>query len=162
MAGSNILSRNAQAVGAVIKPLADSLRLSVAAAIRTRRLGSKAYAGAEITDYDSLDPATAAQPYDAYRRLHASGRVHYNPKRVTWILSRHEHVRAALTDTDQINSTHGVTRIRFPLALVILTDGEQHAQLRRMVQPGFTKRALDSWTPMIECSTLVLANCCSG
>jgi cytochrome P450 len=150
MAGSNSLSRHVQAVGAVIKPLADSLRLNIAAAIRTRRLGSKAFAGAEITDYDPLDPATAAQPFDAYRRLHASGRVHYNPKRATWILSRHEHVRAALTDTDKINSTRGVTRINFPLPVVILTDGEQHAQLRRRVQPAFTKRALDSWTPMID------------
>jgi cytochrome P450 len=150
MTSSNILSRNAQAVGAVIKPLADSLRLGVAGAIRTRRLGSSAYAGAEITDYDPLDPATAAQPYDAYRRMHASGRVHYNPKRATWILSRHEHVRAALTDTDKINSTRGVTRMNFALPIVILTDGEQHAQLRRRVQPAFTKRALDGWTPMID------------
>lgn len=107
MTVADALSRNAHAARSVVKPLADSLRLSIAAALHTRRLGKEAYAGAEITDYDPLDPVTAAQPFDAYRQLPASGRVHYSPKRSTWVLSRHEDVRAALTHTDKINSTRG-------------------------------------------------------
>jgi cytochrome P450 len=72
-------------------------------------------------------------------------------------------VRAALTHTDRINSTQGVTRMRFAVPLVVMTDGEQHARLRRRVQPAFTKRAIDAWTPMIdalarECVADVLAN----
>lgn len=144
------LSRNARAANSIVKPLAVSARLSLAAAIRTRRLGEKAYAGADITDYDPLDPITAAEPHEAYRKLHAGGRVHYNPKRSTWILARHADVRAALTDTDKINSTQGVTRMKFSMPTLVMTDGEQHAQLRKKVQPAFTKRALDSWTPMID------------
>lgn len=147
---ADALSRNVRAAGSVIKPLAKSARLSVAGAMRMRRLGAKAYAGAEITDYDPLDPATAAQPFGAYRELHAGGRVAYNRKRSTWILSRHEDVRAALTHTDRINSTQGVTRLRFSTPVIVLTDGKQHAELRKKIQPGFTKRAIDAWTPMID------------
>lgn len=147
---SQALSRNARAAGSIVKPLAVSARLSLAAAVRTRRLGEKAYAGADITDYDPLDPITAAEPHEAYRKLHAGGRVHYNPKRSTWILARHADVRAALTDTGKINSTQGVTRMKFSMPTLVMTDGEQHAQLRKKVQPAFTKRALDSWTPMID------------
>lgn len=150
MTVQDTLSRNARAAISVIKPLADSVRLSVAAALRTRRLGRQAYAGADLTDYDPLDPATAAQPFDAYRKLHASGRVHYNPRRATWVLSRHEDVRAALTHTDRINSTQGVTRMRFSTPVLVMTDGEEHSELRKKVQPAFTKRAIDTWAPMIE------------
>ena len=150
MTAVDTVSRQVRAASSIIKPLVVSAGLSVAAAVRTRRLGEKAYVGAHITDYDPLDPVTAAQPHDAYRKLHACGRVHYNPKRSTWILSRHGDVRAALTDTDKINSTQGVTRMKFALPTIVMTDGEQHSQLRKKVQPAFTKRALDSWTPMID------------
>ena len=151
MTAAGTLSRNARVARSIIGPMANSVRLSIAGAIRTRRLGKEAYAGADLTDYDPLDPATAAQPFDAYRRLHAGGRVHYNRKRTTWILSRHEDVRAALTATDKINSTQGVTRLKFSMPTVlVLSDGEQHALLRRKIQPAFTRKTLDSWTPMID------------
>lgn len=150
MTATDNISRNFRAASSIIKPLIVSAGLGVAAAVHTRRLGEEAYAGANITDYDPLDPVTAAEPHDAYRKLHASGRVHYNPRRATWILNRHADVRAALTDTDKINSTQGVTRMRFSMPTLVMSDGEQHAQLRKKVQPAFTKRALDSWTPMIN------------
>src|SRR6188474_2259487 len=126
--------RSDSAVRQIGAPVVAAVGMNIAAAVRVRRRGYAGWTGAVNTDYDPLDPATAAQPFDAYRALHRSGRVHYNPKRATWILSRHEHVRAALTDTDKINSTRGVTRINFAVPVVILTDGEQHAQLRRRVQ----------------------------
>jgi cytochrome P450 len=34
--------------------------------------------------------------------------------------------------------------------LVVVTDGEQHSQLRKQVQPAFTKGALDSWRNIID------------
>lgn len=102
------------------------------------------------TDYDPLDATTAAQPYAAYDALHAGGRVHYNPRRATWILHRLDDVRAALRDTDQVTSSHGVTRVRMVADLVVVTDGEQHSRLRKQVQPAFTKGALDSWSNIID------------
>lgn len=143
------LNNTRGALGA-LQPLVSAVRLNLAGAVRTRLRGYTGWRGAVNTAYDPLDPATAAQPFDAYRALHREGRVHYNPKRATWILSRLVDVRAALRDTDRINSSQGVTRIRMAADLVVLTDGEKHSTLRKQVQPAFTKRALDSWRAIIE------------
>lgn len=134
----------------IVKPFLWAVRENATFAVRTRRRGYRGWLGAVNTDYDPLDPETAAQPYAAYRVLHASGRVHYNPKRATWILSRLEDVRAALRDTDQVTSTEGVTRLKMRAPLAVLTDGEEHARLRKQVQPGFSKGAMDSWQGITE------------
>jgi cytochrome P450 len=105
---------------------------------------------ATISAYDPLDPATAAQPHEAYRRLHAGGRVHYNPKRSVWILSRLDDVRTALRDSTALSSADGPSRIKLRAPTLVSTDGEKHAQLRRQVLPAFTKAALDSWRPAID------------
>lgn len=145
----NIAARTRNAA-ALADPLAGAIRMNVAGAIRTRRRGFRGWTGAVNTDYDPLDPATAAQPHEAYRALHNGGRVHYNPRRATWILHRLEDVRAALRDTDYVTSSQGVTRMQIAADLVVVTDGEQHSRLRRQVQPAFTKRALDSWHGIVD------------
>src|ERR1700710_2954945 len=133
-----------------VQAVANAIGMNVSAAVRTRRRGYGGWTGAVNTDYDPMDTTTAAQPFDAYRALHRGGRVHYNPKRATWILSRLEDVRAALRDTDRVTSTQGVTRMRFSAPLAVLTDGEEHARLRKQVQPGFSKGAMDSWQGMTD------------
>jgi cytochrome P450 len=133
-----------------VQPIANAVGMNVAAAVRTRRRGFGGWTGAVNTDYDPMDAATAAQPFAAYRALHSGGRVHYNPKRTTWILSRLEDVRAALRDTDWVTSSEGVTRLKFSAPLAVVTDGEEHARLRKQVQPGFSKGAMDSWQAMTE------------
>jgi cytochrome P450 len=97
-----------------------------------------------------MDPATASAPFEAYRKLHRSGRVHYNPRRSNFILSRLEDVRAALRDTEYVTSAEGVTRLKFSAPLAVLTDGDEHARLREQVQPGFSKGAMDSWKGITE------------
>ncbi|WP_082973758.1 cytochrome P450 [Mycobacterium sp. E1386] len=124
--------------------------MNVAAAVRTRRRGYNGWTGAINTDYDPQDPATAADPYDAYRALHRSGRVHYNPRRATFVLNCLDDVRAALRDTDKVTSTQGVTRLRMSGSLAVLTDGEEHTRLRKQVQPGFSTGAMKSWQEMTE------------
>lgn len=105
---------------------------------------------AELTAYDPLDAATAAQPHEAYRRLHAGARVQYNPKRRVFVLSRLDDVRAAARDDAKLSSADGpmLTRIRTPI--LVSLDGEAHARQRRQVLPAFTRAALDSWRPIIE------------
>jgi cytochrome P450 len=144
------VSQKARAAIQSVQPFANAARMNVAAAVRTRMRGFDGWTGAVNTDYDPMDPATAAQPLDAYRALHRGGRVHYNPRRATWILSRLEDVRDALRDTDRVTSTQGVTRLRFSAPLAVLTDGDEHARLRKQVQPGFSKGAMDSWQGMTE------------
>lgn len=138
-------SRDARGVLTSLAPFGTAIQMNVAGALRTRRRGVEGWHGAINTAYDPLDPSTAAQPHAAYRALHRGGRVHYSPKRATWILNRLEDVRTALRDTDRINSSQGVTRMRMAAELVVVTDGDQHSRLRKQVQPAFTKRALDSW-----------------
>jgi len=124
------VSQNVRGAIQSVQPFANAVRMNVAAAVRTRTRGFDGWTGAVNTDYDPMDPATAARPFDAYRALHRGGRVHYNPRRATWILSRLEDVRGALRDTDRVTSTQGVTRLRFSAPLAVLTDGEEHARLR--------------------------------
>jgi cytochrome P450 len=144
------ITKPAQDAASMLKPLTSAVQLNLAAAIRNRRLGYRGWTGAINTAYAPLDPATAAHPFAAYDALHRGGRVHYNPRRQTWILHRLDDVRAALRDTDQVTSSQGVTRIRMAADLVVVTDGDQHSRLRKQVQPAFTKRALDSWHTIIE------------
>ena len=137
-------------LGTIAQPLLSAARLNIGAAVKTRRRGYSGWTGAINTDYDPMDRATAAQPFDAYRALHKGGRVHYNPKRATWILCRHEDVRAALRDTDAVTSTQGVTRLKISAPVLVLADGEEHARLRKQVQPGFSRGAMASWQAMTD------------
>lgn len=134
----------------VIGPFVHAIRMNVEAAVQARVRGYRGWTGAVNTEFDPMDPATASDPFGAYRELHRSGRVHYNPRRANFILSRLEDVRAALRDTDQVTSSEGVTRLKFSAPLAVLTDGDEHARLRKQVQPGFSKGAMGSWKGMTE------------
>ncbi|MBY6388852.1 cytochrome P450 [Rhodococcus erythropolis] len=132
------------------KPLARAARVGAVASVRGRWRPYRSWTGAEITDYDPFDPRTAAQPHEAYRGLHAGGRVHYNPNRNIWILSRLADVKAGARAADTLYSGDGVTRARVALPLLVTTDGKRHNEMRRHVLPAFTKAALESWRPMID------------
>lgn len=128
----------------------SAVTLNVGGLARTAVRGRRGWVGAVNTDYDPMDPQTAAQPHAAYRRLHETGRVHYNPRRATWVLSRMEDVRDALRATDTVTSEMGVTRFRIAAPLVVLKDGADHSALRKQIQPAFTRGAMDSWRGMTE------------
>jgi cytochrome P450 len=141
---------NAGLSTSLMKTVRSAARLNVAAALHGRGRATRDRAGVTLTGYDPLDPATAANPYPAYRGLHASGRLHYSAKRATWVLCRMDDVRSALRDTDCVSSTLGVTRIRFSAPLLVSTDGDQHAALRKRVLPAFTRGAIESWQQIVE------------
>src|SRR3546814_16684228 len=67
-----------------------------------------------------------------------------------WVLARLDDVRATLRATDKVTSSQGVTRLRIQAPLVVLTDGEEHARLRKQIQPMFTTGAMASWRAMAE------------
>ena len=73
------IGRTAQGAVRILKPAGEFVRLNVSASVRTRRRGFSGWTGAVNTDYDPQDPATAAQPFEAYCALHRGGRVQYNP-----------------------------------------------------------------------------------
>ena len=144
------LTESAQGVAQIGSIFANAARLNIGAAVRTRRRGVRGWVGATNTDYDPMDRATAAQPFEAYAALHRSRGVHYNPKRATWILHRLDDVRAAMLDTDHVTSAEGVTRFKIAAPVVALTDDAQHSSLRKQAMPGFTAGALASWQQKIE------------
>ncbi len=130
----------------------SSVARTLGAAVLANAAGARGRAqiDAEITTYDPMDAATAAQPFEAYRQLHAGARVQYNPKRRVWILSRLDDVRAAARDDVNLSSADGPTLTRIPAPILVSLDGEEHARQRRQVMPAFTKAALDSWRPIID------------
>jgi hypothetical protein len=107
------IAQTARGATSLLAPVFAAGRLNVAAAVQVRRRGYSAWTGAVNTDYDPLDPSTAAQPYAAYDALHRGGRVHYNPRRTTWILHRLDDVRAALR-----GKSPGVVEFRNPRVTV--------------------------------------------
>ncbi|MGJ0120080.1 cytochrome P450 [Williamsia sp. MIQD14] len=148
-------ARSAKAAIASVRgiggPLLEAASMNLDMAVRTAIRGTRGWAGATNTDYDPADAATAAQPFEAYRRLHDhGGRVFYNPRRATWILPGHEDVRAALRSTDAVTSTRGVTRFMITAPMLVLSDGAEHTRLRRQVQPAFTRGAMAAWQSAID------------
>lgn len=138
-----------QLVGLLAPPLGRAAAVAAMCAVRdrTRRVD---LTGAVETDFDASDPRTLADPYPAYAALHAAGRVHYNPARRLWILTRLDDVREGAKRNDVLISGEGVTRVRMALPLLVTMDGERHAAMRRAVAPAFTKAAVESWRPMID------------
>jgi cytochrome P450 len=132
--------------GSTVKTLSDS----VWANTKAFRARPRERPDADITTFDPLDPATIAQPHLAYRRLHAGGRVQYNLKRHVWILSRLDDVREAARNDTALSSADGPTRTIFRAPILVSTDGDKHAQMRRQVLPAFTKSALESWRPIVD------------
>ena len=144
------LKHDVRFFGTMAGPLGRAARVGAVNAVRGRWRPYRSWIGAEITAYDPFDPDTASHPHEAYRALHAGGRVQYNPSRGIWILSRLSDVKAGARAADTLYSGDGVTRTRVALPLLVTTDGKRHNEMRRHVLPAFTKVALDSWRPMID------------
>lgn len=106
------LKHDVQFFGTMAGPLGRAARVGAVSAVRGRWRPYRSWTGAEITAYDPFDPRTAAQPHEAYRALHAGGRVHYNPSRRIWILSRLSDVKAGARAADTLYSGDGVSRAR--------------------------------------------------
>jgi len=104
----------------------------------------------QITDFDPLDPAVAADPYPHYRKLLAGERVHYNRKRDFYILSRYADVRDAARNDDVLRSASGVTFSRLCLPFLPTSDPPEHTRMRKQLLPGFARGALESWRPTVD------------
>jgi beta-dihydromenaquinone-9 omega-hydroxylase len=102
------------------------------------------------TDYDPFDPVTAADPYPAYRKLLDGSRVHFSRRRNMFVLSRYEDVREAARNDALLSSREGVVRGRVELPILLNMDQPRHAELRRKVQPAFSRGALAGWQQTVD------------
>lgn len=123
---------------------------SVTGQARSRLVGRRYRKRMQHTDFDPLDPATAADPYPRYRELLAGERVQYNPKRDVYILSRYVDVREAARNHEMLSSARGVTLSRGWLPFLPTTDPPVHTRMRKHLTPGMTRGALESWRPIID------------
>lgn len=130
--------------------LARTLALTVARKARSKLIGRHNAKYVQLTDYDPFETAIARDPYPHYRELLAGPRVHYNPKRDVYILSRYDDVRAAARNHEVLSSAGGVTYSRLQLPFLPTSDPPVHTRMRKQLRPAFTRSVLDSWRPTVN------------
>jgi beta-dihydromenaquinone-9 omega-hydroxylase len=108
-----------------------------------RRLRGDVACGAQLTDFDPLDPEVLADPYPSYRALLQGPALHYNRRRALWFLCRYEDVRAGARANDELSSAESVARYRARLPMMLTVDRPEHTRLRRVVSRDFTRDAME-------------------
>ena len=131
------------------RPFAEGLYTNITTDLGAM-LKRRDYPGIYETSFDPFDPATAANPYPGYAELLAGPRVRYNRKRIIFILSRYDDVRAAARNDAMLSNAEGVTRSRSEIPVLLNLDPPRHTELRRKVQPAFSRGALSSWQEMVD------------
>lgn len=144
------MRRDAELARASAPMVAKVLALTTAKKARSRLVGSNAHRHIQITDFDPLDPAIAADPYPYYRALLAGERVHYNAKRDVYILSRYSDVRDAARNHEVLSSAGGVTFSQGSPPFLPTSDQPVHSRMRKQLTPGLARSALQTWRPMVD------------
>ena len=87
---------------------------------------------------DIFTPEFAADPYPHYRRMRDAYRLYLHASTRTWILSRYDDVRRALTNP--VFTTRSYAAQTEPLLgkTLIQLDGREHALQRGLLTPSFS------------------------
>lgn len=114
-----------------------------------------------------IDPSFYADPYPAYAWLRQHDPVHWYEPLQTWLLTGHEDVATSLRDPrftkqhyslgvdylpPEERARHEPFLRRFGMWL-LFKDGEPHAQLRKLMNQGFTPKAVTMLRPHVEAVT---------
>ena len=117
--------------------------------------------------YDLFAPEAFVNSYPLFKRMRSEDPVHYCESGRYWILTRYRDVEAALRD-ERLSTNHtplfmnqlgslDVKEIQNFLALTSKMIGEndppEHTRLRKLGNPGFTTRAIESWRSIIQNTT---------
>jgi cytochrome P450 len=95
------------------------------------------------------DPETARDPFPAYDRLRSQSPLQVS--RRSWILLRHDHVRAALGDPVRFSSeVRAGDNFVFDRSPLVFDDPPRHTELRRLVMRAFTPRRIADAAPWID------------
>jgi cytochrome P450 len=122
----------------------------------------------ELTDLVKIEePSFYENPVPIYQRLQQEAPVFYYPPLDLFILTKHEDIRFAAQHKDMFSPTGGLllTEIMYaedkllreeffdPAGEVFsYTDSPRHRQLRRLLTPAFTPRALATMSAELEAS----------
>ena len=113
--------------------------------------------------FDPKDPATIADPFPVLRRLQDEDPVHWCPALAGWIVTRYEDCRLVLNDSrfsaarlqpffDHLSPEQRakVGEIEASVGLwAVFQDPPDHTRLRRLLNRGFTSRAIERMVPRI-------------
>jgi cytochrome P450 PksS len=117
--------------------------------------------------YDLFAPEALANSYPLFKRMRSEDPVHYSEALGYWILTRYRDVEAAVRD-ERLSSNRtalfinklgslDVKEIQNFLDMtsnwMVDTDPPQHTRLRKLGNPGFTTRAIESWRSIIQNTT---------
>ncbi len=85
-------------------------------------------------------------PYPYYRLLRESDPVHFDERRGTWLVARHEDVSRLLRDDVRLSAVQGGGSS----ANMLGSDPPRHTRLRTLVSKAFTPRAVRQLQPRIH------------
>jgi cytochrome P450 PksS len=117
--------------------------------------------------YDLFAPEAVVNSYPLFKRMRSEDPVHYSESLGYWILTRYRDVEAALRD-ERLSSNRkalfinklgslDVKEIQNFLDMtsnwMVDTDPPTHTRLRKLANPGFTTRAIESWRSIIQNTT---------
>jgi len=94
------------------------------------------------TPFDVCDPAFYLDPWERYRWLRENAPVAWDEKNRIWVVSTFEGVFEVSRDTDTWISGEGIRPVSSVDLSLIGLDGEQHTRQRRLINKGFTPRAV--------------------
>ncbi len=119
-----------------------------------------------VPEFRLFDADTWSDPWPLYAALREQDPVHRVPHRVGssdsngdyWVLTRHEHVHAAVRDHETFSSAQGLTVTYGELEQIgmadnppmVMTDPPSHTEFRRLVARGFTPRQVESLEPAVR------------
>jgi len=117
--------------------------------------------------YDLFAPEALVNSYPLFKRMRSEDPVHYSESLGYWILTRYRDVEAAVRD-ERLSSNRtalfmnklgslDVKEIQNFLDMtsnwMVDTDPPTHTRLRKLANPGFTTRAIESWRSIIQNTT---------
>lgn len=108
---------------------------------------------ADVPHYpvDLFSDEVLDNPYDHYRSIRDLGPVVWLPAHNVYAVARHREVRAVLDDAATFRSGHGVGFNDFinegGRGTTLMSDGDEHRQLRNVIAPPLTPRAIGELRP---------------
>ena len=118
----------------------------------------------ETPDYTKFCESKLADPYPLYARLRSEDPVHYSDRLQTWIITRYEDVKSALTDSRlssdkmafYMNTMSPKERknldslSQYMTQWMSMKDRPDHTRLRGLVNKAFTSKSLQDLLPEIQ------------
>lgn len=104
----------------------------------------------DFADTDFCDPRVFDDPYELYAWLRDQDSLHYDAKNDLYIAARHEDVFHVSRDAETYCNKFGVRpKVAGDMSIIVL-DGEEHLQQRRLINKGFTPRRVRELIPHVR------------